>query len=166
MSGRLTRSGFRNRSKRSLYGIGSTSVIRRAYATRLPAALPRPGPTGIPRSFAYPMKSETMRKYPEKPVFSMTESSNSSRRRYSSSRSRGIPSPRVFRSDSRRSSPFDACSRRYASEETPGGRANSGNLVTPSSIFTRHRSAMARVLSRASGATWPKALSNSSRDFT
>jgi hypothetical protein len=75
MSGRLIRSGFRNRSKRSLYGIGSTSVIRRAYATRLPAALPRPGPTGIPRSLAYPMKSATIRKYPEKPVFSITESS-------------------------------------------------------------------------------------------
>ena len=47
ISGILTRSGFRNLSKRSPYLSGSTSVIRREYATRLPAAEPRPGPTGI-----------------------------------------------------------------------------------------------------------------------
>ena len=47
MSGSEIRSGFRNRSKMRSKSIGSTSVMRRQYATRLPAADPRPGPTGI-----------------------------------------------------------------------------------------------------------------------
>ena len=33
--------------------------------TRLPAAEPRPGPTGMPFSFEKRMKSQTIRKYPE-----------------------------------------------------------------------------------------------------
>jgi hypothetical protein len=61
-SGIDTRSGFRKRSKRRLYGIGSRSVMRSAYATRLPAPEPRPGPTGMPCRFAQLMKSWTMRK--------------------------------------------------------------------------------------------------------
>ena len=48
ISGILMRSGFRNRSKISPYLIGSMSVIPRQYATRLPAADPRPGPTIMP----------------------------------------------------------------------------------------------------------------------
>ena len=34
------------------------------WATRLPAADPRPGPTGMPCSRAYRMKSQVIRKYP------------------------------------------------------------------------------------------------------
>ncbi len=52
MSGGLIRSSFRKRSKMRSFSIGSMSVMRRLQATRLPAAEPRPGPTGIPRSFA------------------------------------------------------------------------------------------------------------------
>ena len=52
ISGSDTRSGFRKRSKMRSYCSGSTSVMRRQNATRLPAADPRPGPTGIPCSRA------------------------------------------------------------------------------------------------------------------
>jgi hypothetical protein len=62
MSGIVFRPGLRKRSKRRSYLIGSMSVISRQYATRLPAALPRPGPTPIPFVFAKWMKSQTMRK--------------------------------------------------------------------------------------------------------
>ena len=62
MSGIDTRSGFRKRSNSRSYLSGQTSVIRSAYATNEPAAEPRPGPTGIPRSRAALMKSYTMRK--------------------------------------------------------------------------------------------------------
>ncbi len=48
ISGIDTRSGFRKRSKRRSYFRGSTLVMPRAYATMLPAALPRPGPTRTP----------------------------------------------------------------------------------------------------------------------
>ena len=48
MSGMDTRSMFRNRSKISPCCSGSRLVIPRQYETRLPAALPRPGPTMIP----------------------------------------------------------------------------------------------------------------------
>jgi hypothetical protein len=51
-SGMDTRSGFRKRSKRRSYGIGSMSVMRSAYATSEPAPEPRPGPTGTPLRFA------------------------------------------------------------------------------------------------------------------
>ena len=47
ISGMLTRSGFRNRSKIKVYLVGSISVIFRQYETRLPAAEPLPGPTAI-----------------------------------------------------------------------------------------------------------------------
>ena len=43
MSGSDTRSGFRKRSKIRSKCSGSTSVMFRQYATRLPAADPRPG---------------------------------------------------------------------------------------------------------------------------
>ena len=56
------RSGFRKRSNRSPCSIGSRSVMRSAHATRLPAAEPRPGPTGMPWFFAQLMKSATIRK--------------------------------------------------------------------------------------------------------
>ena len=45
-SGMLTRSGFKKRSNRSPYGIGSSSVMPSEYATSEPAPEPRPGPTG------------------------------------------------------------------------------------------------------------------------
>ncbi len=61
-SGIDTRSGFRNRSNSSLNSSGSMSVMRSAHATALPAPEPRPGPTGMPWSFAQLMKSQTMRK--------------------------------------------------------------------------------------------------------
>ena len=40
-------------------------MIPSEYATRLPAALPLPGPTGIPLSLAKFIKSETTKKYQE-----------------------------------------------------------------------------------------------------
>ena len=52
ISGIEIRSGFKKRSKMMSYSIGSTFVIFIPYATRLPAELPRPGPTGIPLRFA------------------------------------------------------------------------------------------------------------------
>ena len=61
--------------------MGSRSVIRIAYATIDPAPEPRPGPTGMPLSFACRMKSHTMRKYPGNFIFAMTSSSVSSRLR-------------------------------------------------------------------------------------
>ena len=61
-SGMDTRSGFRKRSKSRSNVSGSTLVMRSEYATSEPAAEPRPGPTGMPRSRAARMKSETMRK--------------------------------------------------------------------------------------------------------
>ena len=45
ISGNEIRSGFRKRSNSKSYLMGSTFVIPRQYATSLPAALPRPGPT-------------------------------------------------------------------------------------------------------------------------
>src|ERR1051326_2939718 len=62
MSGMSMRSGLRKRSKRRSYSSGSTSVMPIEYATSDPAAEPRPGPTGMPWSFAYLMKSQTTRK--------------------------------------------------------------------------------------------------------
>ena len=52
MSGGLMRSSLRKRSKMRSFSIGSMSVMRSAQATRLPAAEPRPGPTGMRLSFA------------------------------------------------------------------------------------------------------------------
>ena len=74
-SGIDTRSGFRNRSNSKPNSSGSRSVIVRAQATTEPAPEPRPGPTGIPASLAHLMKSETIRKYPGKPIPAMTSSS-------------------------------------------------------------------------------------------
>ena len=42
--------------------MGSMSVMRMDQATMLPAAEPRPGPTGTPISRAWRMKSQTSRK--------------------------------------------------------------------------------------------------------
>ena len=53
-------SGFRNLSNIKLYFSGSISVIFSAYETILPAAEPLPGPTYIPFSFAYLIKSQTI----------------------------------------------------------------------------------------------------------
>src|SRR5262247_417654 len=44
ISGIEIRSGFKNRSNRSPYRMGSTLVIPRQYATSEPAEDPRPGP--------------------------------------------------------------------------------------------------------------------------
>ena len=57
ISGMDLRAGFKNLSNNKLYFNGSTLVIPSAYATKLPAALPRPGPTGIPRDFDALIKS-------------------------------------------------------------------------------------------------------------
>ena len=57
MSGIDTRSGFRKRSNSRSNLSGQTSVMPSAYATSEPAAEPRPGPTGMPRSRAASMKS-------------------------------------------------------------------------------------------------------------
>ena len=57
----LTRSGFRKRSKMSVYFIGSISVMCIQYAAMEPAPEPRPGPTGIPSAFAQRIKSATIR---------------------------------------------------------------------------------------------------------
>ena len=75
ISGRLILSGFRNLSKRRLCFMGSRFVIPSAYATRLPAAEPLPGPTGMFLFFAKFIKSPTIRKYPEKPIALITFSS-------------------------------------------------------------------------------------------
>ncbi len=96
----------------------------------------------------------------------MTESSYARRRRYSSTSACGSSPSRFDRSSSRRSSPAVAISRSFPSAVTPGGRAISGILFTPSSIFTLHRSAIASVFARASGAACPNARSNSSAVFT
>ena len=79
MSGICLRPGFKNRSNSRSYLIGSMSTMRRQYATHDPAALPRPGPTRMPRDFAYRTRSHTTRKYAENPIDLMTSSSNSIR---------------------------------------------------------------------------------------
>ena len=61
-SGMEIRSGLRNRSNSRSYCMGSMSVMCIDQATMLPAALPRPGPTGTPISRALRMKSQTSRK--------------------------------------------------------------------------------------------------------
>ena len=72
ISGIETRAGFRKRSNSRSYCSGSTFVMPSAYATMLPAALPRPGPTGTPRRFAASIKSCTIRKYPAYPMVRIT----------------------------------------------------------------------------------------------
>ena len=79
MSGILLRAGLRKRSKIRPCSIGSRSVIPREYATRLPAADPLPGPTGIPLSLAYRIISATIRKYPGNSMSFITEISFSRR---------------------------------------------------------------------------------------
>ncbi len=85
ISGIEIRSGFRNRSKMRLYLSGSKSVIFKQYEITEPTAEPRPGPTGISRSFAYLMKSQTIRKYDANPILRMTSSSYSKRSRSAAS---------------------------------------------------------------------------------
>ena len=48
IKGVAPRPSFKNLEKIKLYLTGSTSVILRAHATRLPAAEPRPGPCKTP----------------------------------------------------------------------------------------------------------------------
>ena len=72
ISGILILSGFKNLSNRSLWRIGSTVVIPKEYETKLPAAEPRPGPTGIMLSLAYFTKSAVIKKYPANPIFFIT----------------------------------------------------------------------------------------------
>jgi len=79
MSGMEIRLGFKKRSKSRSYLIGSRSVMRKQYATAQPAAEPRPGPTRTPLSFAYLIRSHTMRKYDANPMFLMTCNSNAKR---------------------------------------------------------------------------------------
>ena len=46
-----------------------------------PAAEPRPGPTGMPCSRAWRIRSQTIRKYEPKPILTMTSNSFSKRSR-------------------------------------------------------------------------------------
>ncbi len=101
------------------------SVIRSAYATSDPAALPRPGPTGMPCSRAWRMKSQTTRKYPSNPIEWMMPSSLSRRGQYAlGATRRARPSAR------RRSSPCRDSSSRYvlrqAGRPAPGSGAAAG----------------------------------------
>ena len=48
--------------------MGSMVVIPNEYETKLPAADPRPGPTGMLLSLAYLTKSAVIKKYPAKPI--------------------------------------------------------------------------------------------------
>ena len=76
MSGSDMRSGLRKRSNSRSYFSGLILVMPRQYATTLPAAEPRPGPTMTPSLLrAELMKSCTMRKYPGKPIVFMMCSS-------------------------------------------------------------------------------------------
>ena len=57
ISGIVIRSIFKKRSNNKLYFKGSTSVIPKEKLTKLPQALPRPGPTKILLFLAYFIKS-------------------------------------------------------------------------------------------------------------
>ena len=74
-SGIETLSGFKNLSKSNPNFIGSRFVIDRHHATQDPAPEPRPGPTGISLFFDHLIKSATIKKYPENPIFVITLSS-------------------------------------------------------------------------------------------
>ncbi len=76
-SGMEIRSGFKNLSNKSPYSRGSSSVILKPYATIEPAPLPRPGPNIIPLSLPHFIKSDTIKKYPEKPIRFIISSSYS-----------------------------------------------------------------------------------------
>ena len=69
---------------------GDLKPLFEAILAYIPAPEPRPGPTGMPFSFACRMKSQTMRKYPGNFIFAITSSSVSSRRAYAS-RSNFLP---------------------------------------------------------------------------
>src|SRR5205809_852066 len=69
ISGGEMRSGFRKRSKINPYWSGSMSVMPSTYATSEPAAAPRPGSTGMQRSLATWMKSQTISMWLMNPVF-------------------------------------------------------------------------------------------------
>ena len=75
ISGSETLSGFKNLSNKSPCLIGSSSVIPKANATTDPPAEPLPGPTGMLLFFAHLIKSETIKKYPEKFILMITPSS-------------------------------------------------------------------------------------------
>ena len=61
-SGIDIRAGFKNLSKRSAKGMGSTSVILTTHANKDPAPDHLPGPTTILCSFARQTKSATIKK--------------------------------------------------------------------------------------------------------
>ena len=58
----MTLFGFKNLSNKSLYFIGSKSVIFKDHATNDPAPDPLPGPTGTPVFRAHEIKSATIKK--------------------------------------------------------------------------------------------------------
>ena len=62
ISGILILSGFKKRSNSRWCFIGSIVVTPNEYETKLPAAEPRPGPTGILLSLAYFTKSAVIKK--------------------------------------------------------------------------------------------------------
>ena len=152
MSGSETRSGFRKRSKIKPKSIGSTSVMRMQYATRLPAAEPRPGPTGIPCSRAWRMKSQTIRKYPGYFIRLIISISYESARSYSSTVWRSVPAAASCCSRINRClNPSRATCSKYSSSVKSGGTSKFGRWDAPSSSVTLQRSAIRRVLARASG---------------
>ncbi len=140
MSGIEMRSRLRNRSNRRSCFSGSTSVMPSAYATREPAALPRPGPTGIPCSLLQRMKSHTMRKYETNPMCSMTEVSSASRA--STAAESGLPYSRA--------APSRQSRRKYDVGSSPAGGVNFGRWNVPRSSFRSQRAAMSSVVRGAS----------------
>jgi hypothetical protein len=80
-SGIDTRSGFRNRSNSSRAQRIEIGDAERVGGERARRRSRGPGPTGIAFVRAHAMKSATIRKYPSKPIFTITSSSRASRSR-------------------------------------------------------------------------------------
>ncbi len=154
MSGISRLEGFRKRSKLRPCWRGFTSVMPAAKETRLPAAEPLPGPMAMPCDRAHLRSSETIRKYPGKPMSLMTPSSKSSLA--VSAASGSLPS-RSFR-------PESATSARAESMEPPSGIGNRGSRRSPFSILKSQASAMRIELPTHSG-SHEKSLAISSGDL-
>ncbi len=141
ISGGSTRAGFKKRSKIRLYLIGSRLVISKRYATNEPAADPLPGPTIILLDLAQLTKSQTTKKYSKNPIFSITESSYSSRFLISGS----TFAPYLFMS------PASQSFLRYDSAVSFCGKGKRGSWNCPKGSSSSHMSAIFKVLDRASG---------------
>ncbi len=147
ISGMLRRSGFKKRSKSRLYRIGSMSVILSVQATSDPAADPRPGPTGIPLSFAHPIKSLTIKKYVTNPIREIREISVSRRSQYTCWSALSGSSPRSIMC----CSPLLHNSRKYASSLYVSGIVNSGKKSLSFSKSKSQRSAIYPLFQTRSG---------------